>query len=187
MLELVTQAWAQLDWFHRAGLLAAALMFLWSVGPAMSHLKDGSPGAGDIDMSKTTIINNGGMQIGGQGNTQNNTFVNAAARYEPQVQWGSQKDGNGYVTAVRFGITPNRPWSANNRSTLGVQLSGPYESYQVDGFGFAEMAVMTQENKETGFLNYSTATAPVSDAVVIRFKSKEPLKVVAVGAAPAEQ
>src|SRR5438876_4980695 len=77
MLELVTRAWAQLDWFHRAGLLAAALIFLWSVGPAMPQLKSGSSGAVGVDMSKTTIINNGGMQIGGQGNTQNNAFVNA--------------------------------------------------------------------------------------------------------------
>src|SRR5689334_15113248 len=115
MLELVTQAWAQLDWFHRAGLLAAALVFLWSAGPAMSHLKDGASGGGGVNMSKTTIINNGGMQIGGQGNTQSNTFVNAAARYEPRVQWGSQQDGDGYITAVRFTITPNRPWNASSR------------------------------------------------------------------------
>ena len=54
-----------------------------------------------------------------------------------------------------------------------MKLSGPYESWEFVGspFGWAQMAVMTQENKEAGFLQYSTATPPAGREIVVRFKA----------------
>jgi hypothetical protein len=190
--EWLVQAWAQIDMWHRAGLLAALVLFLWSVEPALSQRKvESKPGsaAGGVTMGNTTIVNNGGaIQLGGQGNTQNNTFVNASARYESKVTWGHGKLGDDFVTDVRFTITPNRPWDASARTTLGVKLSGPYESREFVGspFGWTQMAIMTQENKEGGFLQYSTATPPAGREVVLRFKSKQALTVVQAGADPVE-
>lgn len=187
-MEWVAQAWAQMDMLHRAALVASALLFLWAVQPALTPSGERGPAAstGGVSMGKTTIINNGGMQIGGQGNTQNNTFVNTAARYESQARVEQQRDGDGYVTKVHFGITPNRPWSASVRSTIAVRLSGPYESYDVAGFGWAQMNVVTQENKEQGVLSYSTATAPTDNEVVVTFRTKDSVRVVATAADPVE-
>jgi hypothetical protein len=185
--EWLVRAVAQLDTLHRVGLGLSVFLFFWSVAPAMLR-GDGGSGTGGVTMGNTTIVNNGAIQAGGQGNTQNNTFVNASARYEPEVKWQQGTEDGSYITLVRFGITPNRPWDARARTTLSVKLSGPYESWEFSGapFGTMTMDEQTQENKGVGFLRYSVATPPVGNDVVIRFKSKQPLTLAEAGADPAE-
>src|SRR5262245_35606061 len=86
-------------------VICAALLFVWSLSGMSPVVKasETSAGIGGVIMNNPTF--NAPAQVGGQGNTQNNTFVNTAARYESQAQWGSEKDAEGYVTVVRFKIT----------------------------------------------------------------------------------
>ena len=187
-LETLARAWSALDGLHRTGLVAAFVLFFWSLYPAFVKRDEPVAGGGAVQMEKPVIINNGAMQIGGQGNVQQNTFVNAPARYERKVEVAYGTGDGAHHALVRFRVTPNRPWSAGTRSALEVRLNGPWEAWEFEGqpFGWPLFGVQQSENRAEGWLAYSVANAPVGADVVMRFTSSRPVQVVEVRAEPAE-
>ena len=140
---------------------------------------------GNVNMGdKTIIINNGALQQGGQGNVQNNTFVNRLAGYEKNV--GVQYGGDGalYVARAIFHITPNRRWGGD-RSALTVQTDGAWKDWDVEGFGSTIFDPVQDENPtaKPPFV-FSTTTTPAGREVVARLRSERPLKIIGASGEP---
>ena len=146
------------------------------------HVQGGD--GGNVNLGdKTIIINNGALQQGGQGNVQNNTFVNRLAGYEKNVSVQYGRDGDLYVARAVFHVTPNRRWGGD-RSVLTVQTDGPWQNWDVNGFGSTILDYKKEENIGANIVRFSAASPPAESQVAIRIVSAKLLKILGVTGEP---
>lgn len=145
-----------------------------------SKLQNNNKGIIVENPTNTVIQNN----VNSPNSVQN---VNQRKLIKKDVLVEQGQNSNSYFLHITFNQTDGI-WDPSQRFEFTLQLNQPFTEYKfLKGFTGAFQSIITSENRETGFLHFSTITPPLNEPIVLEVLSSNRNDIKSLSLSPREE